>query len=580
MRKYFRFQSLVCLPLLALVACDACNEENNGNRPNPAFCQELVGDDVVSGADLDGCFLVDNRLSVTSGVLKIAPGSVLYFANGAGLDIQSGAAIDATGTADDQIVFTSEVEERGAWYGLAISSNVTQSKLKHVVLEYAGGGKWHGGAESLGGVTVLEDAQLDIADSILRNNAFAALSVYNRGAQVAVSNTTFENNELPITAQPDTISGLSDLTFDDNDNSYIRVGRDGEVTVLEGTWRRHDVPYRFRRTVKLDGLVTIEAGAELEFLQDVGLNVTNEGRLSAIGTEDAPIHLRGTEASRGFWKGLNFYDTQASSNVLDHVILEGAGSAKWHGGDSRGGIFVQGAGVTLTVKNSTFRNNAVAAIYADHGAATLTIESSHFEDNDLPLWLAPNLVGVLTEDNTFEGESYIKLLGGTITDTHTWAALSIPYRAFGQIVVEGELTISPGTTVEFAQDVGMNVDTGVLVADASGNDEITFTSADEAISGYWRGIAFTASRSTRNKIANASVLYAGSSKWHGGDRSRAAIFLQDLSALALEDVTIDSSGSYGISADDGTTINPCDVTITNSSASEDLFGDVAVDSCG
>lgn len=569
-------KGLMLAPLAALVACgpsDDNNDNNGTNRPDPSTCVVLEQADVETGADLDGCYLVENRLSVASGKLNIAPGSTFYFATGIGLAVRADAVLDAAGTDAEPILFTHEDADRGAWQGLLVDSASSTSKLVHVVVEHAGGAKWHGGADSGGGVTTQSGARLQIENSIFRNNAIAGVHVLNPDATVTVTNTTFENNLRPIWVASEGVGGLSDLTFEDNDEELIRVDAG---TVSTQTWRSHDVPYQFMGRMNVTGHVTIEAGAEFMFQQDTGLHIHGEGRLTAVGTADAPILMYGADQTPGFWRGLFFEDTLSTDNVLDYVTLEHAGGAKWHGGaQSQAGIFVRGASA-LAIRNSTFRHNVNAAIIVDNDASKLTVEGSAFEANDAPLRINPEHVGGLSADNMFTDEGPIELFQGTLASTATWVALSVPYRARGTTTVKGALTLSPGTRFEFVQDVGLDINGGTLVADAEGNDEIVFTASDEGLNGFWKGIRFVDTLSSTNVIANATVSYGGSSGWHGGNYSRAGIFIDD-SAVALKGVAVTHSGSYGISTVNAT-VSSCDVTLSDNTGDE-LIGDTALASC-
>lgn len=340
-----------------------------------------------------------------------------------------------------------------------------------------------------------------------------------------------------------------------------------------------------KRLTVSDGALTLEPGVSIVFAQDAGLEISGNGRFTAKGTAENRIILTGAEKTRGYWAGLYFYQSKSSANALDHVVIEYAGSTKWHGGDSKGGVYVRGDGVALSITNSVFRENAFAGVYADNGGAELSVASSAFEKNAVPLWIAANLAGNLADDNTFSDNdaSYVHAsVGGTgsggldVKTSQTWVALSVPYRVHGTIVVSSDLKLLPGVTIEFEQDAGLFINNGTLSADGTGGDRIKFIAADgEKVRGFWAGIAFEKSLSSKNKIANADIHYAGGKKWHGGT-SKAGIFLRGGtdrdSQLRLSDVDIAGSGSYGLLIEAGSTVDPCDDVTFDNNVDDDISG--------
>jgi hypothetical protein len=307
------------------------------------------------------------------------------------------------------------------------------------------------------------------------------------------------------------------------------------------------------------------------FEQGVGMTVSGEGRLTAVGSSESPITLSGAEEQRGFWKGLYYVDTRSSDNQLDYVTIEYAGSDQWTGGgNSRGGVYVRGDGVALTIANSTFQENAQAGLVADGNGSDLSISSSTFTANEVPIWMAANVVGGLAADVSVSGndDDYVEVAVGDrgVSSNQTWQALDAPYRARNTVSVSGDLVIAPGTTFEFSQDVGLSVNGGTLSADATGGDPIKFIAADgETLKGFWKGIYFVNSLSSTNTIANAEIRYGGSSGWTGGSQSVANIYVRGGGSgaqVALDTVTVTDSASWGISVDGS--VSPCEnVTLEN-----------------
>src|SRR5690554_163209 len=540
---------------------------------NPVLLERA---DLNGGRTIEaGCYRVEQSVTIDDGTLTLEPGVSIEFAKDAGLQFSGNGGFSALGTESDKIVLSGTEKERGHWSGLYFyGSNSPQNELDHVVLSHAGSSPWHGGAVSRGGIFVRgDDNRLHIRNTTFSQNAQAAIVAEGGNVDFKLESSTFSKNEAPLWVGANLLGDLSDLSFEQNDNSYIRTGLVVESVDDAQTWHAFDIPYHVSNTLTLNTTLTLAPGVTIEFEQNTGVEISGEGRLSAVGTAEDMITLTGVEQQRGFWAGLYYYQTRSSANVLDYVTLEYAGSTGWHGGTSIAGVYLRAEGVALSISNSVFRENAATAILADDDAVDLSVASTSFEKNELPISTAANTISKLAADLDFSENdaSYILINydshGPTVSTNQTWNALAVPYRVAKSITITGDLTLSPGMTIEFQQNAGIDVDGGTLAADASAGERINLIPADgETVDGYWKGIYFHKSLSSKNIIANADILYAGSSGWHGGDASQAGVYLRagggDDSKVAMSDVKIAGSGGYGISIDAGSSVDPCsDVTL-------------------
>lgn len=90
-------------------------------------------------------------------------------------------------------------------------------------------------------------------------------------------------------------------------------------------------------------------------------------------------------------------------------------------------------------------------------------------------------------------------VGGPVLDDVTWTAAGSPYQVVSNIIVgdDATLTIEPGVTVEFDDDLGMEIGsasfgTGTLIARGAVSDPIVFrSSASDPAPGQWRGVLLT-----------------------------------------------------------------------------------------
>jgi hypothetical protein len=562
-------------PLLAvasiIIATSACvPEDEGGSCINPP---QLANEDINGGATLRaGCYEVRSSLTLEEGLLTIEPGVEVIFFQDVGLTIRDEGRLHVRGKASSPVQMYGSVPERGHWKGLYFhDTDANENSLEYLELSHAGSSKWHGGGLSRGGIYVRADGvRLSIANSTFAENDQAAIVADGIDSDLRIDDSAFARNQTPIWIHPNRLGRLDGLTFTDNDNQHIRtsLGGSAEDVVDDQTVRDLGVPYLVSNTIDIDASVTVEAGTVVVFDQDAGLDVREAGRLSVNGNPDQPVVMTGLERERGFWKGLYFAQSLSGENVLDHVVIEYAGSDQWHGGGvSRGGIYARGDGVALRLHNVTLRENDQAGFVADGEAAQITIESSEFVDNEMPMWTHANLVGDISADTSVAGndKSYVLVGRGSTTNVvvpQTWNTLDAPYRFDRTVKVTAALVLSPGMTLEFAQDVGMQVDEGSLVADASNGAPIRFVPAgEEPIKGFWKGVSFHRSLNTTNKLANVDIMYGGSSGWHGGSSSLANLHLRggdNKSQVALDDVRLTGSEHWGLSVESEAIVSPCE----------------------
>ena len=576
---------LLGLGALLLLCTLACGDDggSSGNRPtmtnttntsttnttgtsatNTTTTQAcLTNEDINGGKTLEeGEYCVKQALILTQGVLELKPGVVLKFDAATGLSVSGEGRLKALGTMEKPVVFSGTTAIRGHWRGITFSgSKSVDNQLDHVTIEYAGSSSSRGGLYIEG-----SGNSLKISNAMFKENDVAAIHIVDNSAECDIESTAFDKNQRPLIIPANLAGRLKpDLTFRENIEEFIWLtpeDRESAVSTPQ-TWQAFSAPYRASAILQVQAKLTLSPGVGMVFEQNVGLNVEGEGRLSAVGTMEQPITFTGLERTRGFWRGIQFVGTKSSDNILEHVVVEFGGSTTWRIGvsDERGGVLVRDAGSALKVANSRFFENAFAAIQATQEGSTLEVTNTEFESNELPLWVSPNLVRGLGTGLTFASNEKPYILvsrnSNSVVTKSLWLDHPAPYRVAEDIAVTAELTIEPGTMLVFEQAVGISINGGILIADAKGADPISFVAADPgALGGYWKGIRFSASFESANVLANVDVNNAGAATWTPGRNSEwAAILLHGKSQVKLDDVRIDTSGRYGLSAGTGSVFN-------------------------
>lgn len=331
--------------------------------------------------------------------------------------------------------------------------------------------------------------------------------------------------------------------------------------------------YRVDDTLEVQsGRVVLEPGVTIEFAEDAGLNFADDGRLTAEGTAEDSIVLTGVEQERGYWRGIQFSESDSGDNSLNHVTLEYAGSTDWGGSLSQAGLLADETS-SVSIANSTFRENAPVAVMKRRASADFEVSETTFRSNAAPIAVNPGDVGGIGAGNTFEDNETNQVIVGTryfddsrdgsrrkVNRESTWRNHGVPYRFAEGAEPRAAVTIEPGTTLIFEQGHGIQVDEGGrLTADAGDGESITFTGVEEN-NGFWKGLAYY-TLSSDNILNNVVVEYGGSSSHQSGDKSKANVFLRGSrgpeSTVAIDGSTIRGSGNHGIRIQEDSELSSC-----------------------
>ena len=532
--------------------------------------------------------------AATAATLTINPGATLQFGNSVGLFIgttTAKGALVAAGTVAQPITFTtnSASPAPGLWQGIYFDTQSVAATclLDHVVVDYAGqfstaGVRASANSPTIRNSIVRNSSQYGIysftgGSPTIQSNSFtgnASYDVYIAGA----SNAQVTGNTFSTAALFDTAAGTHALTgnvFNGYNSATLRtrVGAHaaaalstntwngtgansaveilGETLATDATWASLGFPYVIlsdvlvAKDVASPSTLTISPGATLKFASGVGLNIGNttlKGALVAAGTVAQPILFSTSSGSPapGQWKGVLLDQQASAASLLDHCVVEYAGSSNQ--------ADVRIVTSSPTVSNSTLRNSSVYGIFESGGGAA-TIQGNAFSGNvnfdvevsgasdaqvtgntfsSAPFFdtaggayavtgnvfngynsatqrmrVGAHAVGGLGS-NTFNGtgaNSAIEILGETLAADATWPSPGFPFIVLGNVVVAKDavnaatLTLSPGTTLKFAGGIGLFVGTtqfkGALVAPGTAALPILFTTSNAAPApGQWTAVYF------------------------------------------------------------------------------------------
>lgn len=325
----------------------------------------------------------------------------------------------------------------------------------------------------------------------------------------------------------------------------------GDKTLPAGTC------YVANQNLRVDsGTLTLAPGVVIQFATGTALSVKTGGQLKLMGTCEAPVRLTSTDPVAS-WKGVEMDDTQGSNNAWTYAVIDNAGSGQWTGASyTEAAVYLSGT-TTLTMDHVSIVNSKAHGLMVLAGV-NFTFANGKLEGNVTPAYLHPQAVGRIPADTVVMGNTnpYIRVVFGN-TDSLTGAATWAPhlYRIEERFSVNGDLTLSPGAKLQFAQGVSMLVDTGAtLTAKGSAEMPIVFSGAANT-KGFWKGIEVRSGGVGNPVTVGATFDHcviedAGGAQWSGAADSRAALYLDSTSAAAITNTTFRNSAHYGLWASD------------------------------
>ena len=514
---------------------------------NIACTTELETTSITEALVLDEpCYLVNQDVVVgQGGQVTIAAGTVLKFASGVGIEVQTGGSLASNGTAAAPVVFSAIDRTPGSWDGLEFDrSNSASNVLNSTVIEYGGSGTADYNLEIEGFSS--SPARVSLNNVLLRFGATAGFSIDDEAIvgdiQGLVSTQNASSGEIgsEVAASLGLDSRLSGNT---DDGLVILTG--GAIDNITA-WPAIDVPYLVGR-LPVNAPMSIAAGSVLRFSAGGGLDINTGGSLSAIGTATSPILFTGLDNTPGFWDGLNFDRTNSSNNQLEHVIVEHAGGL----GSNDAGVNVRGfvsAPARLAINNTQLRFNAGPGFIINTSVNLDEFNNVTVTANDFAGVIALGSVGSLGSNLDFSGNTrdQVELLNGPITSALTIPAINVPY-LFGDIDVNAALTLSPGVAMRADSGAEFDVsESGSFNAVGTVTQPISII-GDIATPGYWDGIELDRTNSPLNRLEHVTLSHGG-----GGGVSAArgnitmTCFTSAPASLLVANSTLSDSLGWGV----------------------------------
>ncbi len=330
------------------------------------------------------------------------------------------------------------------------------------------------------------------------------------------------------------------------------------------TWvdRGADVDYILTCVVQVNAKLTIEPGVTIEVRNGAGIIVEDAGSFVAAGTASKNIIFKSNQDVAGVWKGI-FIRSNNVLNEINYCQISNGGSASFDGNSTKLANIRLALDAKLKLQNSTISKSAKDGLLADGLDFDELNPIASFSNNvftgnqNYPISVLGASANVLDQASVYTANTNNKVLlrGGHLYGTHTWKKLAVPYLiesivSVGYTTNNGNLTIQPGVTIQFAGDAGLctgNYSTGSWMnVTGTASDRITLT-GETAAPGAWKGIAFQ-STSPNNTITYTDISYGGSSSYTGNTSQLGNVIAGAWSggSFAISNTNISNSAAYGI----------------------------------
>lgn len=298
-------------------------------------------------------------------------------------------------------------------------------------------------------------------------------------------------------------------------------------------------------------------GTTFVFGSGSSMLVDPAGSLNAVGTETDPIVFTADDQTPGYWRGLGFYDSNSSSNVLDHVIIEYGGSSTHPYADTTANLALCTNNLTcsVSVSNSTFRYATGAGVFVDDAGNLPVFTGNTMTGNTSGAAYAfIDDVRFFGSDNSYSGNDADVFLvdrGYNMGTSQNWQDLGVPYFIFDtstSATIDTALTLEPGVEIQVAQGTRVTIGSvGSLTAVGTEAEPILFTGSS-AQPGWWDGLYFYDSDNTANQLSWVTVEYGGGAVLSYADVAAGLLLAtnNDVCQISIDNCTFQHNGGYGI----------------------------------
>src|SRR5690606_22923657 len=229
---------------------------------------------------------------------------------------------------------------------------------------------------------------------------------------------------------------------------------------------RRPVDYLISCWANVQGSLKIEPGVVVAFEEHAGLYVNLDDEVFEIkGTASEPVILTGTSKQQGHWRGIFLTEAHNTNNLIEHTVIEYAGSQTLTSTSPiyEGSLAIRGVSGTppqaLALNHVTIKDGGSIGLDFHRIQKNATVSTSDLTitgNEGVPVKVSAEMAHIFNRTSTYTGNtsdflnittSYYELEDQTVV----WQKLDVPYLVDGRVHVKknGHLTIEPGVEIQF-----------------------------------------------------------------------------------------------------------------------------------
>ncbi|WP_192350410.1 hypothetical protein [Algoriphagus sp. Y33] len=330
------------------------------------------------------------------------------------------------------------------------------------------------------------------------------------------------------------------------------------------------VDYIIECWARVEGSLQIQPGVVIAFENHAGLYVDLDNSLFEIqGTVQEPVVLTGTSAQKGFWRGIYLTEAHNPNNLIEHTVIEYAGSQNLTGSSPiyEGSLAIRGVSGTtpqaLTLNHVEIINGGSIGLDFHRIEPNATVATSNLTisgNEGVPVKVSAVMADVFDNTSTYVGNSsdFINITTdhGTLDDMEvSLQKLDVPYLVDGRILVsdEAHLTIEAGVEMQFKSSGYLQVSGDNVSLKIQGTDtEQVLLTAENGTN--WGGIYYGHTQDN-NSIDHAIIEYAKGDFPVGNLSNSGAIYMHANPRVSVSNTTFKDLPNFAFYAYTGASVN-------------------------
>lgn len=335
---------------------------------------------------------------------------------------------------------------------------------------------------------------------------------------------------------------------------------------------KRPVDYLISCWANVQGGLKIEPGVVIAFTEDAGLYVNLDNKVFEIkGTSAEPVLLTGTSKQKGYWRGIFLTEAHNPNNLIEHTVIEYAGSQNLTETSPvyEGSLAIRGVSGTtpmaLTLNHVEISNGGSIGLDFHRIEKNATVSTSNLTitgNESVPVKVSAEMAHIFDNTSSFAGNasdflnittSYYEIEDQTVT----WQKLDVPYLVDGRVHIKkgGHLTIEAGVEMQFKPEGYLQAADGSTDSGHELSLKIQGTAADpvhlKAHDGIsWGGIYFGFTQED-NVIDHSIIEHARGDYPVGNLRNSGAVYMHADPVLRITNSTFRNMPNYAVYAYSG-----------------------------